>query len=112
MMKRPRANALPLIRESQPSGTAYGKAVMIPETSDAAVGLGWRPRTTVPTVDNLEPLRPLFLRINSPPDYASQHWRSAEGRGDRWWMNWRASSKEETSQSQPSQHNSDSTSSR
>ena len=26
-------------------------------------------RTTVPTVDNLEALRPLFLRINSPPDY-------------------------------------------
>ena len=46
--------------------------VLVNLGSDAAVGLRWRPRTTVPTVDNLEALRPLFLRANSLPTYIEQ----------------------------------------
>ena len=46
--------------------------VLVNLDSDASVGLRWRARITVPTEDNLEVFRPLFLRINSPPDYIEQ----------------------------------------
>ena len=36
--------------------------------SDAASGPMWRQRTTVPTVDNLDALGPLFQKANSLPD--------------------------------------------
>ena len=46
--------------------------VLVNLGSDAAVGLRWRPRTMVPTVDNLDALRPLFLRANSLTAYIEQ----------------------------------------
>ena len=46
--------------------------VLVNLGSDTAVGLRWRPQTTASTVDNLEALRQLFLRANSPPAYIEQ----------------------------------------
>ena len=71
--------ASPVTGPQQLRAGALKALVLVNIGSDGAAAVRWRQRTTLPTVELLDPLRVVFIRQQLPPAYVDRVFRSESG---------------------------------